>query len=123
MMSNKLTRTHLRKLISEEIETILDAENVEDVEAIEDADDVRVANAAQGHGLALHTLPSVRVAEQLGVEHLEGHRAVCEACIKGPIHRAHPAFVQLRLNPIAPIAHDGARGQAGSTEQPTLSAR
>jgi len=37
MMSSKLTRTHLRKLICEEIETILDAENVEDVEAIEDA--------------------------------------------------------------------------------------
>lgn len=37
MMSSKLTRTHLRKLICEEIETILDAENIEDVEAIEDA--------------------------------------------------------------------------------------
>tara|TARA_Y100001938_G_C7975626_1_gene371600 strand:- start:530 stop:790 length:261 start_codon:yes stop_codon:yes gene_type:complete len=34
---SKLTRTHLRKLICEEIETILDAESPSDVEAIEDA--------------------------------------------------------------------------------------
>ena len=36
-MMSKLTRTHLRKLICEEIETILDAESPEDVEAVEDS--------------------------------------------------------------------------------------
>ena len=33
---SRLTRTHLRRLICEEIETILDAESIEDVEALED---------------------------------------------------------------------------------------
>ncbi len=36
-MMSKLTRNHLRRLICEEIETMLDAENIEDVEALEDA--------------------------------------------------------------------------------------
>ena len=36
-MSNKITRTYLRRLICEEIETILDAETIEDVEAREDS--------------------------------------------------------------------------------------
>ena len=34
---SRLTRTHLRRLICEEIETMLDAESPEDVEAVEDA--------------------------------------------------------------------------------------
>ena len=34
---NRLTRTHIRRLICEEIETLLDAESAEDVEAVEDA--------------------------------------------------------------------------------------
>ena len=36
-MMSRLTRTHLRRLICEEIETILDAESAEDVEALEDS--------------------------------------------------------------------------------------
>ena len=34
---SRLTRTHLRRLICEEIETLIDAESIEDVEAVEDA--------------------------------------------------------------------------------------
>ena len=34
---NKLTRTHLRRLICEEIVTLLDAEETEEIEPVEDA--------------------------------------------------------------------------------------
>ena len=34
---NKLTRTHIRRLICEEIVTLLDAETPEEIEAVEDA--------------------------------------------------------------------------------------
>ena len=36
-MMSRLTRTHLRRLICEEIETLIDAESPEDIEALEDA--------------------------------------------------------------------------------------
>ena len=67
-------------------------------------DDVRVIDVRRCHRLTLEAGDDLRLARHLGVEHLDRH-ALAHERVLGLVHRAHAAFTEEALDPVALADH------------------
>ena len=75
----------------------------EDAE-VADSDDVGMIEATGGDRLPLEPLRGLAVTVEVGVEHLDRHRAT-DAGVLATIDAPHPAGAEHRIDAVAPVQH------------------